>query len=60
MTRPISDLPAPAARKLVGVFTDIDDTLTTGGRLPAAAYTALERLAEAGLQVVPVTARPAD
>ena len=42
--RPVSSLPADAARNLVGVFTDIDDTITTDGRLPAAAYDALERL----------------
>lgn len=42
-----------------GVLTDIDDTLTTAGRLTAAAYTALERLHEAGLLVIPITGRPA-
>ena len=42
-----------------GVFCDIDDTLTTDGRLTAQAYSALERLHEAGLRVVPVTGRPA-
>ncbi len=57
--RPIADLPRGVAADLVGVFTDIDDTLTTDGRLPAAAYMAVERLAEAGLAVVPVTGRPA-
>ncbi|HEV8391002.1 MAG TPA: HAD-IIB family hydrolase [Dongiaceae bacterium] len=57
--RPISSLPADAARDLVGLFTDIDDTLTTDGVLPAAAYEALERLHESGLAVVPVTGRPA-
>lgn len=41
------------------VLTDIDDTLTTHGRLPAAAYTALERLAAAGFRVIPITGRPA-
>jgi HAD superfamily hydrolase (TIGR01484 family) len=41
------------------VFCDIDDTLTTHGRLPAVAYEALWRLREAGLAVVPVTGRPA-
>ena len=41
------------------VFTDIDDTLTLDGRLPAVAYAALERLYEAGLKVVPITGRPA-
>jgi len=46
-------------RAIRGVFTDIDDTLTTQGRLTAAAYGALERLHEAGLLVVPITGRPA-
>jgi 3-deoxy-D-manno-octulosonate 8-phosphate phosphatase KdsC-like HAD superfamily phosphatase len=41
------------------VLTDVDDTLTEGARLPAAAYDALERLYDAGLRVVPVTAAPA-
>ncbi|MEZ4317936.1 MAG: HAD-IIB family hydrolase [Myxococcota bacterium] len=44
---------------LVGVFCDIDDTLTLDGHLPADAYQALWRLHEAGLRVVPVTGRPA-
>jgi hypothetical protein len=42
-----------------GVFCDIDDTLTTDGRLTAEAYSALERLHDAGLRVVPITGRPA-
>jgi HAD superfamily hydrolase (TIGR01484 family) len=41
------------------VLTDIDDTLTTDGRLMPVAYAALERLREAGLLVIPVTGRPA-
>jgi HAD superfamily hydrolase (TIGR01484 family) len=41
------------------VLTDIDDTLTTHGRLPSVAYSALERLHEAGIKVVPITGRPA-
>jgi HAD superfamily hydrolase (TIGR01484 family) len=57
--RPIGELPAAVARELLGVFTDIDDTLTTDGRLPSASYGALEQLAEAGLAVVPITGRPA-
>ncbi|MFN7286450.1 MAG: HAD-IIB family hydrolase [bacterium] len=57
--QPVSALPAAVARRLIGVFTDIDDTLTTEGRLPAAAYEALEALYEAGLVVVPITGRPA-
>jgi HAD superfamily hydrolase (TIGR01484 family) len=41
------------------LLTDIDDTLTTQGRLTAPAYQAMERLAQAGVAVVPVTGRPA-
>ena len=47
------------ARAITGVLTDIDDTLTQDGRLPAAVYTMLERLAQAGLAIVPVTGRSA-
>lgn len=41
------------------ILSDIDDTLTLHGRLPASAYQALWRLTEAGFAVVPVTGRPA-
>ena len=56
---PLSDFPVAARRDLRGVFCDIDETLTTGGRLTAEAYGALERLERAGLLVVPITGRPA-
>lgn len=56
---PIAQIPAARCRNLRGVFCDIDDTLTTRGRLPAAAFSALWRLKGAGLAVVPVTGRPA-
>ena len=57
--RPVSEMPRAVAAALRGVFADIDDTLTTDGRLPASAYAALERLHEAGLFVAPITGRPA-
>ncbi|MBZ0134206.1 MAG: HAD hydrolase family protein, partial [Rhodocyclaceae bacterium] len=57
--QPLSDFPTHIRSKVVGVLTDIDDTLTTEGRLTAAAYAALERLHAAGLKVIPVTGRPA-
>jgi HAD superfamily hydrolase (TIGR01484 family) len=57
--RPLADFPLEARRGIRGVLTDIDDTLTLHGRLPAVAYAALERLREAGLMVIPVTGRPA-
>jgi HAD superfamily hydrolase (TIGR01484 family) len=57
--RPLTDFPHATARQAVAVLTDIDDTLTHEGRLPALAYDALERLRDAGLIVIPVTGRPA-
>ena len=57
--RPLTDLTPAVCRQLEGLLTDIDDTLTTNGRLTAAAYRALERAHVAGLLVIPVTGRPA-
>lgn len=57
--RPLSDMNDAVLARCTAVLTDIDDTLTTDGQLPAAAYDALERLARAGLAVVPITGRPA-
>ena len=57
--KPLADFASETARNLHGVFTDIDDTLTSDGYLPAISYTAMERLQEAGLIVVPITGRPA-
>lgn len=57
--KPLRDMPEAARKTIRGVFTDIDDTITTEGRLPAAAYAALEQLSDAGLTVVPITGRPA-
>ncbi len=56
---PLAAAPHAALAGLRWVLTDIDDTLTSDGRLTAAAYAALERLTEAGIAVVPVTGRPA-
>jgi HAD superfamily hydrolase (TIGR01484 family) len=57
--QPLAAMP-PAVRAAVrGVCTDIDDTLTTHGRLTAEAYAALERLRAAGKRVIPITGRPA-
>lgn len=54
--RPLSQLPVPA--QLVGVLTDIDDTLTTEGVVPEHVVAAIGRLQAAGLKVVPITGRP--
>ncbi len=57
--RPLSAMPRAIRSAIRGVLTDIDDTLTTDGRLPAVAYAALERLCAAGKLVIPITGRPA-
>jgi HAD superfamily hydrolase (TIGR01484 family) len=57
--KPVSHWPLAERRAVTHVLCDIDDTLTVAGRLPAAAYAALEALAGAGLCVVPITGRPA-
>ncbi len=44
--------------KIIGVFTDIDDTLTTQGAITSDALQALVHLKAAGLHVVPITGRP--
>jgi len=45
--------------RLRGLLFDIDETLTTDGKLTAGAYAAMERLKRAGRLVVPITGRPA-
>jgi len=57
--KPFDELDSRTLGQVELLLTDIDDTLTTEGRLTAAAYGALERLRQAGLKVVPVTGRPA-
>ena len=50
--------PAAARAGIVGVLTDIDDTLTTEGAITPDALAALGALAAAGLHVIPITGRP--
>lgn len=59
MPAPLSTAPPQSLAALRYVLTDIDDTLTEEGRLPALALSAMEALSAAGLAVVPVTGRPA-
>ena len=56
---PLSAFPESDRRAVRGVFVDIDETLTTGGKLTAGAYAALERLHDSGKLCVPITGRPA-
>ena len=55
---PLTHWPHEARRNLVGVFTDIDDTLTTDGAITPDALAALAALRAARLKVVAVTGRP--
>jgi HAD superfamily hydrolase (TIGR01484 family) len=57
--RPLTSMPDMVRRGLRAVLADIDDTLTTHGRLTTEAYAAMERLRAAGRLVVPITGRPA-
>ena len=56
---PAEEIPVEVCRRIRYVFTDIDDTLTLAGRVPAAAYSAIWAAHDAGLRVVPITGRPA-
>lgn len=55
MTRPLSEFRGPVR----ALFSDVDGTMTTGERVEAATYAALERLGAAGIPVIMVTGRPA-
>jgi hypothetical protein len=55
--KPLAEL--RLASRLRGLLFDIDDTLTSEGRLTAEAYGALERLHAAGRRTIAVTGRPA-
>lgn len=57
--QPLRDWPMAQAARVHTVFADIDDTLSTDGRITGRAYQALESLRNAALRVVPVTGRPA-
>ena len=50
---------APRLANIRGLLADIDDTISTDGRITAAAYGAMERLRSAGFLMIPVTGRPA-
>ncbi|MES2687668.1 MAG: HAD-IIB family hydrolase [Pseudomonadota bacterium] len=54
----LSTWPATERRAITGVFTDIDDTLTTEGAITPDALQALSDLRAAGLHVIPITGRP--
>ena len=57
--KPFRQFPKEGRSKIRFVLSDIDDTLTNNGRLPAAVFSAMESLQEKGLRVIPITGRPA-
>lgn len=55
---PLAEWPLAERRAIRGVFTDIDDTLTTHGEITPDALQALQDLRAAGLAVIAITGRP--
>jgi hydroxymethylpyrimidine pyrophosphatase-like HAD family hydrolase len=55
----LQDAPKEALRRIRLIATDIDGTMTRNAKLPPAILAAFERLAEAGVEVLPITGRPA-
>ncbi|MES2584245.1 MAG: HAD-IIB family hydrolase [Pseudomonadota bacterium] len=55
---PLHLWPVSERRNITGVFTDIDDTLTTDGAITPDALQALAQLKAAGLTVIAITGRP--
>lgn len=55
MSRPLADLRGP----IRALFSDVDGTMTTGERIEASTYEAIEQLVASGTPVVMVTGRPA-
>ncbi len=55
---PLADCPAADLRRVAGVLTDIDDTLTHDGAIEPAALAALQDLRDAGVPVIAITGRP--
>jgi len=55
MSRALADLRGPVR----ALFSDVDGTMTTGERIEAATYEALEQLSASGTPVIMVTGRPA-
>ena len=57
--KPIEKMPAAVKKAIRYVLADIDDTLTLAGRLPAVVFAAMEDLKNAGIDMIPITGRPA-
>jgi HAD superfamily hydrolase (TIGR01484 family) len=57
--QPITTFSKQQSRAIRYLLTDIDDTLTHSGTIPACAFHALENLRNTGIKVIPITGRPA-
>lgn len=57
--QPIARLGEARLRRVRGILTDVDDTLTRAGAIEPAALDALHRLRGAGIDVLAITGRPA-
>lgn len=58
MMQELTRWPLADRRQIKGVFTDIDDTLTTDGAITRDALAALGELRDAGIAVIAITGRP--
>ncbi|MBT6339627.1 MAG: HAD-IIB family hydrolase [Desulfobacula sp.] len=56
--KPINDFPLEQRLGITYLLTDIDDTITNNGKIPACAFQAMENLDTAGIKVIPITGRP--
>ena len=52
--QPLASMTLAVRAAMRGVLADIDDTLSTGGRITAESYAAMENLRAAGLLVIPI------
>ena len=57
--QPITTFSKQQRKAIRYLLTDIDDTLTHSGKIPACAFHALENLRNAGIKIIPITGRPA-
>ena len=57
--QPLSAWPLSVRSRIDVLLSDIDDTMTRDGKLPAESYRAMWDLSDAGVAVIPVTGRPA-
>ena len=57
--KPLDEIPDTLRQSLRGIFSDIDETITTNGVLGAEAYSAIENISKRGIAFIPITGRPA-